>query len=202
MKQWYRIENKADDSATVYVYDSIGEWGITADVFVRDLAALKVGTVNLRINSPGGQVFDAVAIYNALTEHSAKVNVTVDGLAASAASFVAMAGDTVTMGFGSQMMIHEAQGLALGNAEDMRSMAEILDRVSDSIAGFYAARAGGEVADWRERMRAETWYSAQEAVDAGLADAVSGKDDEPSKSSSNNHSRLLRARHRAHLKGA
>jgi ClpP class serine protease len=117
-------------------------------------------------------VFDGIAIHNALANHKAQVNVTVDGVAASIASVIAMAGDTVTMARGSQMMIHEGHTVAVGAAADMRAQADLLDTVSDTIASFYAGRAGGDVPMWRNRMRKETWYSAEEAVKAGLADAV------------------------------
>jgi len=97
---------------------------------------------------------------------------TVTGLAASIASVIMMAGDEIIMGRGSEVMIHDAHAVQIGNAADMAKMAEILDRTSDNIATFYAERAGGTPKEWREIMRAEKWYNAQEAVDAGLADKV------------------------------
>src|SRR5690606_8034659 len=103
-------------------------------------------------------------------QHQAHVTVIVDSLAASIASVIAMAGDRVVMAKNATMMIHDGHGLSIGNAADMREMADLLDKVSDNIASVYAERAGGDVAEWRERMRAETWYSADEAVSAGLAD--------------------------------
>lgn len=163
----------------VFIYDEIGYFGITAQQFATEIAGLQVDTINLRLNSPGGEVFDGIAIYNVLREHRATVNVTVDGLAASIASVIAMAGDTVTMGRGSQMMIHEAHGLAIGNATVMRELADQLDRASDNIASFYAARTGGDMATWRAAMAAETWYSDTEAVAAGLADKVAGAQPDP-----------------------
>jgi ATP-dependent protease ClpP protease subunit len=172
-RDWYRVYNHAaSSSAEIFVYDEIGFWGVSASDFVREVAALNVKTISLRINSPGGEVFDGVAMFNALRNHPARVDVTVDGLAASIASVIAMAGDTVTMGRGSQMMIHDALAVCVGNAADMRSAADLLDKCSDNIAGFYADRAGGTVANWRATMAAETWYTAQETVDAGLADKV------------------------------
>lgn len=171
-RQWFRIEAKAD-SADVFVYDEIGYWGTSAADFAQQLAALDVKTINLRINSPGGEVFDGIAIHNALMNHPAKVNVSVDGLAASIASVICMAGDSITMQQGAQMMIHDASGFAFGNAADMRALADVLDQLSDTIAGFYAERAGGTVTSWRDTMRAETWYTADEAVKAGLADVAS-----------------------------
>jgi hypothetical protein len=107
------------------------------------------------------------------------VTVLVDGLAASAGSFIAQSGDVVKMNRGSQMMIHDAGGLVMGTAKDMQDFAEELDKVSDSLAGIYAARAGGTVDEWREAMRVESWYTAEEAVDAGLADEAVA--DEPEK---------------------
>lgn len=184
-RDWCRITvNKADatedtSAADVMLYDEIGFWGTTAQDFVRQVGALDVETLNVKINSPGGEVYDGIAIMNALRDHPATVNVTVDGLAASAASFIAMAGDTITMNHNSEMMIHDASGLVIGGPDDMAEFGAYLNKVSDNIASVYAERAGGTVADWRAVMKAETWYSAQEAVDAGLADRVAeAKSDE------------------------
>lgn len=169
--KWFRIVN-AGDTAQVHIYNEIGGWGITADKFKADLDGIKAGTIEVRVNSIGGDVFDGIAIHNALKQHPARVNVVVDGVAASIASVIAMAGDTVTMSRGSQMMIHEAYTAAVGNAGDMRRQADLLDKYSNTIASFYADKAGGEQADWRTRMQAETWFDADEAVKAGLADEV------------------------------
>lgn len=173
-QSWYSINNLSRDEAEVFIYDEIGMWGITASEFMNDFAGIKAKTINLRINSPGGDVSDGVAIFNAIRRHDATVNVFVDGIAASVASVIAMAGDTVTMSPHSQMMIHDAWGFAMGPADEMRKMADILDKTSDNIAGIYAEHAGGTVGEWRERMVAETWFSDQEAVDAGLADGIDG----------------------------
>lgn len=170
-REWFRIEAKAaEKAADVYIYDEIGYWGVSANDFAVQLAALDVSTINLKINSPGGEVFDGVAIYNAIKNHPATVNVSVDGLAASAASFIAMAGDTVKMARGSQMMIHDALAICIGNAADMIETAGLLDKISETIASLYAEKAGGTITSWRDAMRAETWYTADEAVAAGLAD--------------------------------
>ncbi len=180
-QDWYRIGpvmavadgDKQPKVADVYVFDAIGGWmGVTADDFVRDVAGLDVDRIVLHLNTPGGDVFEGVAMANVLRSHRASVTVMVDGLAASAGSVVAMAGDEVVMGVGSQMMIHDAWGLSVGNAADMAKMAESLSSVSDSIASTYAARAGGTAADWRATMIAEIWYTAEEAVAAGLADRL------------------------------
>jgi ATP-dependent protease ClpP protease subunit len=190
-RQWFRIEAKAGDAAEVFIYDEIGYWGTSAAEFAQQLAALDVKTINLRLNSPGGEVFEGVAIYNALKTHKATVNVSVDGLAASIASVIAMAGDTITVQRGAQMMIHDASGLAYGNAACMTQMADLLDKLSDTIAGFYAARAGGSLTSWRDTMRAETWFSPEEAVAAGLAD-VAAKDPAPENSAVPRHTWDLR----------
>jgi ATP-dependent protease ClpP protease subunit len=171
-QSWYRVVDAANDTAEVYVYDEIGMWGQSAADFVRDLSAVSARTVNVYVNSPGGEIFDGIAMYNALKSHPANVTVYVDSLAASIASVICMAGDKVIMRQGSQMMIHDGEGMCWGNAAEMTAMATLLDRQSDNIAGFYAARAGGKVKAWRDLMRAETWYSAKEAVAAGLADEL------------------------------
>lgn len=176
-RDWCRIVvNKAAGgkpaAADILLYDEIGFWGTTAQDFANQVRDLEVETINLRINSPGGEVYDGIAILNALRDHPAAVNVTVDGIAASAASFIAMAGDSITMNRNSEMMIHDAIGLVYGGPSDMADFAGRLESISNNIASIYAGRAGGTVADWRTAMHNETWYSAQEAVDAGLADQV------------------------------
>ena len=171
-KSWYEIRNEAEDEADVYLYDEIGAWGISANDFVQALAVVKAAIINLYVNSPGGDVFDGIAIHAVLQRHPATVNAYVDGLAASSASFIVQAADRIVMGRNATMMIHEPYGMALGNSETMAKMAETLGEVAETIAGIYAERAGGELDEWRTRMRAETWYRAQQAVDAGLADEV------------------------------
>ncbi len=171
---WYDISSKkAADKivAEVMIYGEIG-WEVTANQFVKDLTMLEADQINVRINSVGGDVFDGVAIYNALRMKDANVTVYVEGLAASAASFIAQAGDEVVMLTGSQMMIHDASAMAWGNEEVMLDTAAILGRISNSIADIYAQRAGGKTANWRAIMQSEMWYSADEAVAAGLADSV------------------------------
>ncbi|MGN7978112.1 head maturation protease, ClpP-related [Microbacterium sp. 22195] len=166
-------------TASLHLYGVVGGfWGdiVAADV-VREIDALDVAELHVYINSPGGDVYDGISIRNALRRSSASIVVHVDGLAASAASFIAAAGDTVIMGENSELMIHDAWTIALGNADELRVVADDLDRISDNIAGMYAEKAGGSAADWRAVMKAETWYSAAEAVAAGLADRLEGADD-------------------------
>jgi ATP-dependent Clp endopeptidase proteolytic subunit ClpP len=175
-KTWYSIKNVAAETVEVAIYDEIGYWGVTASDFVNELSGVDAKNITLRVNSPGGDVFDGLAILNSLRNHPATVNVMVDGLAASAASFIAMAGDSVTMAPNSMMMIHEASGLCMGNAVDMRELADLLDKTSANIADIYSRRSGRPADEHRAAMRAETWYSDQEAVDAGLADTVLGSE--------------------------
>lgn len=183
LNERFRVRAVASDgtdmrAGEVFIYDEIGMCGVTAQGFADALNGLgPVDRLTVRINSPGGDVFDGTAIYNTLARYPAFVDVQVDGLAASAASFIAMAGDRVTMHHGTQMMVHDASGVVIGNAADMREHADLLDRISDAIADIYAARTGGEVDEWRAVMRAEQWYSADEAVTVGLADeALRGRE--------------------------
>ena len=170
---WYAIKNLGDEAADVFVFNEIGFGGITAQAFIDDLRGISAGRINLHLNSPGGEVFEGIAIYNSLKEHPANVTVYVDALAASIASVIAMAGDKIVMARHSSMMIHEAHGVAMGDAETMNQMAERLDIVSDQIASIYQERVpGSKTTTWRNRMRAESWYTAEEAVTAGLADEV------------------------------
>ncbi|GAB2767652.1 head maturation protease, ClpP-related [Sinomonas soli] len=167
-------------TAVLRLYDPVdswgGDWGVSAKEFARALDALPVDTseIRLHINSPGGEVFEAVAIMNQLRGHKARVVAVVDGLAASAASFIAASADETIMGGNAQLMVHDAWGLAIGNAADMQAMADTLGKMSDNIAAVYAAKSGGTVEEWRNIMRAESWLTAEEAVTAGLADRVAG----------------------------
>jgi ATP-dependent Clp endopeptidase proteolytic subunit ClpP len=174
--RWYEIKNLSTEMADVAIYDEIGGWGVTASDFSRDLQAITARGITLHINSPGGDVFDGLAILNTLRQHPANVRVVIDGVAASAASFIAMAGDTVEIAPNAMVMIHEASGVCLGSAEDMTEMAALLEKTSANIAQIYAQRAGGDAETWRQAMRAETWYTDQEAVEAGLADSILGSD--------------------------
>lgn len=182
-RPWYNIQNAtppAGESARVDLYDEIGGWfGVPAADFVRDLNAITADSIDLHVNSPGGDVWDGVAILNAIRDHPANVTATVDGVAASAASFIVMGADTIVMGRNSEMMIHDAWGIVMGNAADMADFSARLDSMSNNIASIYAERTG-TTEEWRAAMKAESWYSAQEAVDAGLADSVAAaKDDKP-----------------------
>lgn len=176
-RDWFRIENKKDEDAEVYIYGAIGgSWwddeAISAKSFADQIKAIKGDKITVHVNSPGGAIFDGLAIYNSLKQHPAEVTVIVDALAASAASFIAMAGDELVMARNAVMMIHDGSGACFGNAKDMKDMADLLDKLSDNIADIYTQRAGGNVDFWREAMKEETWYTGTEAVTAGLADRV------------------------------
>jgi ATP-dependent Clp endopeptidase proteolytic subunit ClpP len=178
-RRFYEIKNEAGStSADVWIYDRIGAdlWseGVDAKSFVQELAALKVDEIALHINSPGGSVFDGQAIYTALRNHPAVVTSYVDGWAASIASVVALAGDTVVMARNALFMIHEPSGAAAGTAADMRKMAEILDAVAETILGVYEAKTGRSRDELMAAMAEETWLSAGEALDWGFADEVAG----------------------------
>lgn len=172
------VDEPAVATADVYVYETIGGWfGMDADDFVRDVAALDVERIVLHLNTPGGDAWEATAMANVLRQHPAEVIVRVDGIAASAGTILAMAGDEIVMGIGSQMMVHDAWSMAVGNAADMLAAARMLDSISNAIASGYAARAGGTAEEWRAVMTAEQWYTGAEAVEAGLADREAGPDD-------------------------
>ncbi|GAA2516719.1 hypothetical protein Ahu01nite_097880 [Winogradskya humida] len=166
-------EDAGGSRADVYLYGTIGGWfGVSADSFVRDVASLDVDHITLHINSQGGAAQDGMAIGNIIRGHRAHVIASVDGMCASAASAAAMFADEVVMRPGSQMMVHDPWGFASGNAADVRKYADSLDSTSNAYAAVYAARAGGTTEEWRDIMRAESWYTAEEAVEAGLADRI------------------------------
>lgn len=176
-----RIENAVPKGdADVYIYDVIGDpWeGTDASAFVRDLRALDVARINLHVNSPGGYVNDAIAIYNAILGHPGEVYGYVEGSADSAASFVLQAADHRVIAKNASMFIHGAQGLVMGDEFDAEGLRDELHAYSENIASIYAERAGGSPQDWLDRMHAGngvrrgTNYRGQEAVDAGLADEV------------------------------
>ena len=172
MKSWYTIRARAS-GAEVLIYDEIGAYGVTAKGFLAELGALpNDAALDLRLNSPGGSVFDAVAIFNALKRHAGEVTVWIDGIAASAASYIAMAGDIVVMPQNAFLMIHDPSGLVMGTAEDMRSTAEALDKVKGSLIQGYAAKSGKPDAEIAALMAAETWLDAQEALALGLIDRI------------------------------
>lgn len=189
---WFRIVAKKGSPTKVYIYDEIGFWGTTAKDFVAQLQDIE-GDIDLHLNTPGGSVFDGLAICAAIKEHEGKVTGKVDGMAASAGSFILQACDERHITRNAQVMIHDAKAYAGGNAAQMRQAADLLDRVSDNIADIYAVRSGeGTVESWREIMTSgDKWYSGNEALEAKLVDAVMDnpeEDDEAPDEASNSWS--------------
>ncbi|MCC5975892.1 MAG: Clp protease ClpP [Rubellimicrobium sp.] len=169
MNSWYEIRARGT-GAEVLIYDEIGAHGVSAKGFLAELGALPDNAaIDLRLNSPGGSVFDAVAIFNALTRHEGPVTVWIDGIAASAASYIAMAGDEIVMPENAFLMIHDPAGLVMGTAAEMREMAATLDKIAASMIRGYAARSGRSEAEIAALMAAETWFDAKDALEAGLA---------------------------------
>lgn len=174
-----RAEN-GGNSAEIFLYDAIvsdeleAEWfgGVAPQSFVKALREITADTIHLRINSPGGSVFAARAIEQALREHKAKVIAHIDGLAASAATFVAMAADEVVMAPGALFMVHKAWTITYGNSDDLMTEAALLEKIDGTLADTYAAKTGASAEKMMELMAAETWMTAQEAVENGFADSI------------------------------
>lgn len=164
------------DEADIYVYEDIGEnWfgGVSAKQFASDLKGLgDVKTINLHVNSYGGQVFDGMAMYRLLVDHPAKVIVHVDGVAASAAATLVMAGDEIRITEAGMIMIHNASGCCCGDARDMRQLADLLETITATIADVYAGRTRQSKDDIAAWMDATTWMTAAEAVERGFADNI------------------------------
>lgn len=177
-KSWYSIEAKAGKKeADVFIYDVVGIWGVSANEFVRELNNLDVKTINLRINSPGGNVFDGVAIFNALIKHDAYVKTHIEALAASISSIIALAGDEVEIAENAFYMIHNPYTWAMGDAESMRKTARMLDKVTDSLIKTYTNKTGKSAEEVKQLMDDETWFTSDEAKAAGFADSITDEEE-------------------------
>ena len=173
MKSWFSIKAKAAGAAEIKIYDEIGMWGITARQFSDELAALgQVKQISLVIHSPGGDVFDGIAIYNLLKKHPANLTVHIDGLAASMASVIAMAGDKVVMPENAMLMIHKPWGISGGNAKEMRDYADLLDKVEAVLIPAYASKTGKSADELAKMLEGETWLNGRECVEQGFADEL------------------------------
>lgn len=162
-----------DGATRIDLYDVIDDYyGVSATAFVSALNEIKSGDISLHINSPGGDVFAARAMVAAISAHPANITAHIDGLAASAASYVAIACDSVVMQAGSMMMIHQASSIVWGNSADMVQMADLLDKIDSTIIADYASKTGKPEAELLAMMAAETWMTAAEAVDNGFADSI------------------------------
>ncbi|MBI6513166.1 Clp protease ClpP [Proteus sp. PR00174] len=172
-KSWFRMQAKEDQTVDIYIYDEIGGWGISARRFTEDLISLgNLSHINLHIHSPGGEVFDGIAIYNQLKNHSATITVFIDGLAASMASVIAMVGDTVIMPKNAMMMIHKPWGVSWGDANDMREYADLLDKLENVLIPAYVAKTGKTTEEITAMLEQETWLDGDECVEHGFADKV------------------------------
>ena len=173
-QSWYSIKAKASDTAEISIYDEIGFWGVSAASFAQDLKSCgnNLKQINLHIHSPGGDVFDGIAIYNLLKNHPANVTVYIDGLAASMASVIAMAGNEIIMPENAMMMIHKPWGIQGGDAEDMRKYADLLDKVENTLIPAYANKTGKTPEELAEMLSAETWLNGKECVEQGFADKL------------------------------
>lgn len=177
IERWTPYAAEADKGATISIYDMIGvdPWtgdGVTAKRVAGALRSIGENPVTVNVNSPGGDMFEGLAIYNLLREHPAEVTVRVMGLAASAASIIAMAGDRVEMGLGTFLMIHNSWGMVVGDQQDMRSAATVFAEFDAAMADIYAARTGRDAAEVGAMMAAETWLRPESAIEAGFADGT------------------------------
>lgn len=166
-----RVENK-DNSIDIYLYDVIDDnFGVSAEAFTKEISAAKGKAINLRINSPGGDVFAGRAMATAIKLHG-NVTAYIDGIAASAATYVALAAKDVQIADGAMFMIHNAWSLAYGNKADMASMADLLNKIDQTIINDYVAKTGMTAEEVAAMMNAETWLSAQEALDKGFVNSI------------------------------
>ena len=178
MKKFWEFKALGENTGELFLYGEISDttwWGdeVTPAQFQKDLAALgDITTLNIYINSPGGDVFAGFTMYNMLNRHNAQKNVFIDGLAASAASVVAMAGDIIKMPSNATLMIHNAWTIARGGADELRKTADELERINDQIADIYSSRTGKDKSECSVLMEEETWMSGTEALSEGFIDEV------------------------------
>jgi ATP-dependent Clp protease protease subunit len=183
-KAQFRASLQSNGTLELLVYEDIGEnwWdgsGVTAKAVKQELDANpNYSRISIRINSPGGDAFEGIAILNLLKAQKRPVDVSIDGIAASAASLVAMAGSTITMGSSAMMMIHNAWTVCMGDGDDMRKCGDTLDRISESVGQAYVDKTGKSAKEVKALMDAETWMGAQECVDNGFATAVASDSDD------------------------
>lgn len=172
-RNWYEVKaSAAGDPAVISIYDEIGMWGVTARDFISSLRGISSNAITLEINSPGGSVFDALAIYNALKSSGKEITVKVMGIAASAASFIAMAGKKIVMPENTFMMVHNPMTGVRGNSADMREMADALDKIGNALVSVYVARTGQSDQQIRDLLAKDSYLSAQECKDFGFADEL------------------------------
>lgn len=172
MRPCFAFKAATAEAATLSIYDEIGFWGVQAKDFTTQLREVKAKTINVEINSPGGDVFAGLAIYNALRASGKEIVVKVMGVAASAASLIAMAGDKIVMPKNSFLMVHNPWSFAMGNAEELRKSADTLDKIGASLLQTYASRTGLPEDEIAAMLSTDTWLSADEALEKGFATEV------------------------------
>lgn len=178
MKSWYTIKNRAADVLDISLHDEIGLWGVTAADFMREINAHSgVRSINLSVHSPGGSLLDGLAMYNKLKSHPATVYGRVEGIAASAASFVLMAADHIAMPENAFIMIHNARGVGIGDADELRDIADTIDKMQDSVTTIYEKRTGLPREELKAMMEEETWMNAEDALRLGFIDTITDKVD-------------------------
>jgi len=169
---WYKIESLSEDESEILLYDVIGWPFNDAGEFIRALAEMKQGKITVRINSPGGDVFDGMAIFNALQSHKSKIITRIESLAASAASVIALAGKEVQAYQNAMFMIHEPWAYSAGNQYDLRDIADILEKISGNMVDIYSQNSSIGKKEIREMMKTETWFTAKEAKEKGFVDNI------------------------------
>lgn len=169
---WYKINALSDDESEVILYDIIGWPFNDAGEFVRALAGITAKTITVRINSPGGDVFDSMSIFNALQSHKSKIVTRIESLAASSASFIALAGKEVQAYRNAMVMIHEPFVLTVGNQYDLRDIADVLEKISGNMVDLYAQNTNIGKRELKDMMKAVTWFTAKEAKDRGFVDTI------------------------------
>lgn len=170
---WFSVNMASENNAEIRIYDVIGWPWVEADAFLEKLSRIDAERIKIRINSPGGDVFDGTAIYNAIKDHPAYITTKVEGLAASMASIVALAGDQCEISKSAFFMIHNPWSFSIGDKNDMEKAAKLLDKIGLSMAGIYSKKTGKNTSEILAMMDDETWFSGQEAMDTGFMDDVS-----------------------------
>ena len=173
MNKWFDIQNKANsETADIYIYSEVGGFDVNAKSFINELKAVKDKNIDVHINSLGGSVFDGLAIYNALKTHTKKVTTKVEGICASIASVIAMAGDQIEMAENSLFMIHNPFAMSGGDANELRKTADILDKIRNEIADIYASKSKHDSQHYINLMDVETWFNSSETLELGLANTI------------------------------
>ena len=173
MNKWFDIKNKANsETADIYIYSEVGGFDVNAKSFINELKSLKDKNIDVHINSLGGSVFDGLAIYNALKTHTKKVTTKVEGICASIASVIAMAGDQIEMAENSLFMIHNPFAMSGGDANELRKTADILDKIRNEIADIYASKSKHDAQHYINLMDVESWFNSTETLELGLANTI------------------------------